>query len=62
MIPPVQHGVDGWDLILMHWSEETGVASLVYERVVDGKTERSERCVEQPHATGHDGWERFLRN
>lgn len=53
----VRHGVDGWELASYSRNEDTGVATLRYERTLeDGTREHTSRSAARPSGPQHEGW------
>jgi hypothetical protein len=52
----VTNGVDGWELVLYMWDEDTGVARFKYERGPEEKPEVKWVQRAQPATTTHVGW------
>ncbi len=56
----VTHGRDGWELADYDWDPETGLATLVYERLRVDTGAIQEKVVMKAHPArpGHAGWTR----
>lgn len=54
----VNHGVDGWVLVDMEWSPESGLASYDFVQFDERGAYIASACaiVRQPFAPTHEGW------
>lgn len=55
-------GVDGWELVSFGWDATSGIATLDYERRVEGAFEEARVLRTQPHDRAHVGWGMHWRN